>query len=274
MIEKMKYINHRNEVLEFGKEGLYVNENDLHNFTWTVTSKNNRISGFKKGIVSKTIPLIIKCRTEEEGIAKRNRIYEIMEKDVLAVKHGRLVIGDYYMKCFVIESKKSDYSISDGYMKISLKISTDLPYWNKENILSFGYANSANVGTNLDYNRDYPSDYASNMFRQTVNNTDFVDSNFTITIYGAAQNPSISISGHVYEVNASIEKNEFLTIDSTNKTITLTHGDGSTSNCFNLRNKESYIFKKIPVGISNVSANGSFKFDLCLLEERGEPKWT
>ena len=274
MIEQIKYINHRNEVIEFGKAGLYVNESDLHNFAWSVTSKNNKISGFKKGIVSKTIPLVIKCATDAQGLAMRNRIFEVMEKDVLAVKHGRLVIGDYYLKCFAVESKKSDYSINNGYMKISLKISTDFPYWIKEKTVTFGYGSGGSEGTNLDFNRDFPSDYTSNMLGQALNNADFVESNFIINIYGAAENPSVVIAGHTYEVGTSIAANEYLTIDSTNKTVILTHTDGSTTNCFNLRNKDSYIFQKIPSGLSNVSASGGFKFDVILLEERSEPKWT
>lgn len=273
MIEQLKYVNHRNETLEFGNGKLFVNENDLRNFTWSVTSKNDRISGFKKGIVSKTIPVILKCDSAEEGIALRNRIFEVFEKDVLAVKHGKIIIGDYYLKCFVVESKKSDYSLFNGYMKISLKISTDFPYWIKETSSTFNYG-TGTAGKNLDFNRDFPSDYTSNLIGKQLNNTDFVPSNFRINIYGACEKPKITIAGHDYEVAVSVALNEYLTIDSENKTIILTHTDGTQENCFNKRNKDSYIFEKMPVGISNVSVNGNFKFEVILLEERGEPKWT
>ena len=273
MLEVLKYVNHRNETLEFGKE-IFVNENDLRNFAWSVTSKNDKISGFKKGIVSKTIPLIIKCATKMEGLNIRNKLYEVLEKDILAVKHGKIYVGDYYLKCFAVESKKTDYSLNDEYMKISLKITSDFPQWVKEKKITFGYGNTGQVGTNMDFNRDFPSDYTSNMLGQTLNNSDFVESNFIMNVYGIAEKPSIVIAGHTYAVNASVAMNEFLTMDSIAKTITVTHADGTVSNCFNLRNKESYIFQKIPAGISNVSSNGNFKFDVILLEERGEPKWT
>ena len=71
----------------------------------------------------------------------------------------------------------------------------------------------------------------------------------------------------------NVETNEFLTIDSVLKTIVLTKRDGSTENCFNYRNKDSYIFEKIPSGTSNISS-GNFNFEITLLEERSEPKWT
>ncbi len=272
MIEQVRYTNHRNEVLEFGKGKLFVNENDLHNFAWAVTSKNDRISGFKKGIVSKTIPVILKCDSAEEGLALRNKLFEVMEKDVLAVKHGTLSIGDYYLKCYVTESKKSEYLLDKGYMRISLKISTDFPYWIKETPSTFNYG-AGSEGTNLDFNRDFPSDYTSNLLGKKLNNTDFVESNFRIVIYGTCEQPEITVAGHLYSVDVSIAANEYLTIDSVKKTVVLKHTDGSTTNCFKLRNRDSYIFQKMPVGVSDVAASGQFKFDIVLLEERSEPKW-
>lgn len=90
MLEKFKYINHKNEVLEFGSGSLFANENDLRDFEWNVSSKNDKISGFKKGIVKKTIPIIIKCDTKEQGIEMRNKIFEITEKIFLQISMGEL----------------------------------------------------------------------------------------------------------------------------------------------------------------------------------------
>jgi hypothetical protein len=274
MLERLKYINHINETLSFGEGKLYVNENDLHNFAWDVTSKNDRISGFKKGIVSKTLPILLKVDTAEEGIKLRNQLFEVCEKDVLAVKHGRIVIGDYYMKCFVTESAKTDYLINKGYMKITLKIQTDFPYWVKETTTAFNHGSAGSEGKNMDYNRDYPSDYTSNLLATTLQNTGFVPSNFIMRIHGACETPCVTIAGHDYQVNTSVAVNEYITIDSVNKTITLTKANGATENCFNARNKGSYIFEKMPVGSLNVAASAGFKFEVVLLEERSEPKWT
>lgn len=274
MLDKMRYINHMNEVLDFGTSKLYVNENDLRDFAWEVTSKNNRISGFKKGIVTKTIPIIMKVDTVEEGIQLRNKLFEVFEKDVLAVKHGKIIIGDYYLKCFITESSKTEYLIHKSYMKINVKVSTDFPYWVKESTTKFNYDKVVERGTNLDYNRDFPSDYSSNLLGTTLQNSNFVASNFKMNIYGACNSPVVTIAGHDYAVNVELASNEYLTIDSTNKTIIKTNANGKIENCFNLRNKTSYIFEKIPAGTLNVASSSNFKFDVTLLEERGEPKWT
>jgi len=243
MLEKLQYINHINEVLDFGTSKLYVNENDLRDFAWEVTSKNNRISGFKRGIVQKTIPIIMKVDTVEEGLRLRNKLFEVFEKDVLAVKHGKIIIGDYYLKCFVTENQKTDYLIHKGYMKINVKISTDFPYWVKETTTRFNYSSTGTEGTNLDYNRDYPHDYASNMLGTGLNNASFVATNFIMKIFGACSSPVVTVAGHNYIVNVDIGENEYLTINSIEKTIIKTKADGSTENCFNLRNRKSYIFK-------------------------------
>ena len=210
---------------------------------------------------------------EEEGIALKNKLFEVFEKDVLAVKHGKIIIGDYYLQCFVTESKKSEYLIHKSYMKVTVKVSTDIPSWIRETSSMFNYGDGGTSGVDLDFNRDFPFDYTSNLIGKQLNNTHFVSANFRMNIYGSCKNPRITVAGHDYEVSASIGANEYLTIDSTDKTIILTHSNGTKENCFNLRNRDSYIFEKIPSGQSNVSANGDFKFDIVLLEERGEPRW-
>ena len=90
MLEKFKYINHLGEVLEFGTGSLYANENDLHNYEWNVLTVGDKISSFKRGIVSKSIPVLIKCDTAGKGIEMRNKIFEIAEKTLFTLS-GEIV---------------------------------------------------------------------------------------------------------------------------------------------------------------------------------------
>lgn len=272
MLRKVKYVNHINETLEYGKDGLYINESDLLDFTWSILSKNNHISGFSKGIISRHLTLFLKCKTYEDGLKSKNRLFEVCEKDVLSIKHGRIIIGDYYLRCYVVESKKTECSLVNGYMKLKLKVTSDLPYWVKETKSVFNNA-SASGGSNLDFNNDFAYDYTSNMLGEKLNNTGFMPANFKMLIYGPATNPSVQIGGHTYAVNAGVGKNEYLEIDSIAKTVVLRHADGSQTNCFHARNRNSYIFEKIPVGANSVSIAGDFMFEITLLEERSEPKW-
>lgn len=275
MLEKFKYINHLGETLEFGGGSLFANENDLRNYEWEVVSKGDKISSFKKGIVSKAIPVIIKCDTAEKGFEMRNKIFEIAEKDILANKAGKIIVGDYYLKCFVVGNSKAEYLISKQYMRLDLNIQTDASGWIKETIYPFRMGKAAEGEIYLDYSHDTPFDYKNSLAIRELNNTAFAASDFRMAIYGAAVNPQIYVGDHVYSVNVEVGTGEYLTIDSTNKTIYLTKNNGEKVNCFNKRNRDVYVFEKIPPGNSVVtSANEGLSFDITLLEERSEPKWT
>lgn len=163
-------------------------------------------------------------------------------------------------------------------MKATLTVVTDYPQWIKESTVTFR-SSADSIATdgekrNLDFNVDFAYDYASELLGKTLNNTGFVGTNFRLVIYGAVTNPTIFIAGHRYQVNYVVEANEYLTIDSVQKTITLTKRNGEVVNCFNFRDRDSYIFEKIPSGNNSVNWNGEFGFDVILVEERSEPKWT
>ena len=273
MLEQLKYKNHRNEVFEFGKDGIFVDTNDLHDYEWSVTQKNNKVSALEHAVRTKSLPIVIICETEEQGIAARTKLHEVVEKDVLAMQHGRIIIGDYYFRCFVTKSQKKDYLLTKRHMKVTLTLTSDYPYWVKETTIPFSPAATDGSGF-LDYSFDYPLDYMADVQSTQLNNTGFVGSNFRLIVYGACVNPTVNIAGHTYQVNCTVDSDEYLTIDSSTKKIYLTSKTGEVTNKFNDRNRDSYIFEKIPAGANVVSWSGDFSFDVILLEERSEPKWT
>lgn len=389
MLDRMTYTNHLNEQVVIGEYPYFANYSDLHDYEWEYTEANSKILSFNKGIREYNLPVIIMCKTEEEGFQKRNTMYEIMEKDVLAKEYGTLEIGQYKLQCYVKTSAKADFLISKKHMVVNLSIVTDRPYWVKEKVYSFqtveaaggdtltwdgstdglksftvddvsyykitgiipsldelaqggtvsgnmdgelygytftnaqmnddgsmsligsdgnpvmditikadgiyfmhlsmdgmtaftssltinGYKGFGQGGGSefLDFDIEYAYDYTNSIERLELVNQNFVASNFRLTIYGEALNPRISVNGHVYEVEGTVEAGQHLVIDSINKTITLHTKNGATVNKFNSRNRDSYIFEKIPTGDLKLSRSDNFGFDLTLIEERGEPKWT
>lgn len=277
MFEKMTYKNHLGEEIHFGEDGIFANTSDIHDYKWDVASINNKISKFKKNIQKRTIPVIIACNSESEGIQKRNTIFEVFEKDVLSGIAGKLIIGDYYFKCYITDSKKSNYLNHRNYMELDLEAQSEHPYWIKENLTKFATGEFAK-GSDMDYNSDFPFDYSSNLRATSLMNSSFADSNFRLIVFGECVNPTVIIAGHPYTVNATIKQGEYLTVDSIEKKIFLTKSDCTTENCFNLRDRESYIFEKIPPGRSEVSSTSDsevdFAFEITVYDERGEPKWT
>ena len=66
---------------------------------------------------------------------------------------------------------------------------------------------------------------------------------------------------------------ERLEIDSRKKTVKLIHSDGYTENVLWSAIKEYYIFEKIAAGTQIIAWDGSFAFDLILIDKRSEPLW-
>lgn len=276
MLEKLTYENHIGEVFEFGKDGIYVNASDLHDYEWAATTKGDRISALTRKVSTRSLPVIILCDTAAKGTAARNRLLEVTEKDVLAMEPGKIILGGYYFKCFVTKSSKGSYLINKRYMALTLTLASDHPYWVKESTFAFRVGGNSTSGASayLDFSYDYPFDYASSVVADKVNNGGFVGSNFRLTIYGPCSNPAVYINGHKYQVNCDVAESEYLTIDSVTKKIYLTKNDGTIENKFGVRNKESYVFEKIPAGSNAVTWEGDFGFDVTTIEERSEPKWT
>jgi phage-related protein len=274
MQERIKYINHQNEVLDFGRNGLLVSASDLHDYNWTVTTKNNKLSSFRKEVTTKTLPVVILCKTPEEGVAARNRLMEVAEKDVLAKRPGRLVIGDYYYVCYITGSTKAQYLRTRRQMEAKLTIMSDRPFWVKESQWVFTRsATGDQYGEHLDYPMDYAFDFSTSKPKQLVNQS-FTVSNFRMNLFGPGANPVVYIAGHAYGVNCSLEAGEYATIDSAAKTVTKTAVDGTVTNIYNLRRREPYVFEPIPPGGSAVAWDGAAGVNITLLEERSEPKWT
>jgi phage-related protein len=149
---------------------------------------------------------------------------------------------------------------------------TDVKWWIHETITSFRTDMTSNSG-NLNYPFNYPFNFASSSVGKTVSNESYAPSDFEIIIYGACTNPLINIAGHSYGVNCSLETGEYLKIVSITKKIYKVKTNGEIVNQFNLRDRDSYIFEKIPSGENAVTWSGLFGFDVVLLAERSEPKW-
>ena len=206
----------------------------------------------------------------------KNRLLELAEADIDAMQPGKFFVGEYYTTGFITGSKKNDYRITGRYCAIELTLTSSDPAWSRETVHVFGGSTETEHTdrSGIDFPFDYPFDYSvSSTSRQIL--CDSVRGNkFRLKIYGEALNPSVMIGGHIYKVNGTIRAGETLVIDSLAKTIILTTASGTKINWFNNRSRDNYIFEPIPAGLNDVLYNCAFAFDLTIIEERSEPKWT
>lgn len=308
MFDKAKYVNSEGKTIAFGEKNIFINSSDIRDYKWNYTEDNGKITELKKGIVQKTMPLIIVCSSKDEGIRIKNDIFEVFEIDVIKSTMGKLIINDYYLPCYIVESKKSNYLYNDGYLELTVSVLTDFDYWCNEYEKVFHAAPESieneyveekiqeiidSVSSVPNFPFDFPFDFKSKYraknvkhpmfdfpfdFKKNFNINRFINDHyapceFILYIYGACLNPAIYINSHLYEVRVNLSDGDYMIIDSKEKTITKYGKNGDTTNLFNFRNKQSDIFKKIDNGKVSIRWSATFTFKLVVLKERSEPPW-
>lgn len=121
-----------------------------------------------------------------------------------------------------------------------------------------------------DFNYDLKTDVESiQITNDTVENADFI-----MKIYGNASNPTVYIGNNVYFVNVEVPATDILIIDSVEKRVYRKNLiNGNEINCFKYRDRDNYIFQKIPKGTHSVVRNTNFKVEIEIIEYRSEPAW-
>lgn len=270
MLERITHTNSNNETLDFTSLGIFVNYNELRDYEWQVKTNNNRITGFYKGVVKKTIPFVF-CVDYEKAEAIKNAFYEHFEIDVLRQAMGYFEINGYKYYCYVVKSVKSEYLENKSILSLDVEITTDDSYWIKETTYTADFTSST-AKTATKYPFTYPFNYSSPKSVNIINDF-FTESHAIIRIYGRCTNPIININENTYQLYVDLNAGEYAEINTFKRTITKYSSDGAQSNIFNSRNKSYDTFKKIPQGSFDITTVGIEKIDIVLIERRGEPKW-
>ena len=276
MLENFIFENHLGLRFVGLENGVYMNYNELRNYSWNYDTINNKISRFYRSIKDRKLPLIVYCNSDEEATKIKNRIHELAEADIQAKLPGKVYIGEYYTNGFITASTKSDYLITKRLCKLNLNLTSNNPAWYREQTHAFipGEDGSLGYGEGTDYPYDYKYDYSLSLQGKRIMCDAVGNSAFKLLIYGEVTNPSVIIGGHTYTVNGTVGKGETLLIDGLKKTITLTTATGNKVNWYAKRERKNYIFEPLKPGQNTVAWNGTFGFDLTVIEERSEPKWT
>ena len=249
----------------------------LFDYSWKYsTSGMNklRVSSFQKQMTTPQISVVISASTIEEGSRYKEEMLGILDADIMLKTPGKFYVGDCYLRCYFIGSTKERY-VKRLSAKATFDILAENGNWICEKAVSFSKITSdAYVADGLDYTHEYPYDYANSLASRRIINDNYAASDFEMTIYGSCQNPEISIGTHTYSVSAKLITGEYMVINSSTKKIYKVKNNGERVNLYHCQGREFYIFEKIPSGTLAVAWTGGFGFDIKLLQERSEPKWT
>ncbi len=266
----LKYKNHLGETIDFDGKNYFTNSVIMRDYAWNYESDFNKIKSFNSSCIT-TKTLTVSIHTDNaDKYGRFNSFFEIFEKDVLAKIPGKFYFGDFYYTGYVISSVKKEFISSQNLLTLDLTIASDKNTWIHENFYSYS---KNQLISGHGYTFKYPYRYSSSNLK-TFLNTALVDSDFKLIIYGACLNPVIYIGGHKYSIATGVENEEYLEIDSREKTIYKVQPDGMRTNAINYRDRDNYIFKKIPSGVVPISWDNNFGFDITIYDERSEPLWS
>lgn len=281
---KFKYVNSKGETVDFSDFPYLFQDGNLLDYAWNyeTVENSNKVFNFNRKPVEKTFQIAVVPDFDTDVTERReklknavNRIFEVLEFDVLEGVDGKLYCGeDMYLPCRISASTKSDWNKGIPFMFQEFTAVSAKGCWLKEVKKSFTVKQEQGTDEMLDYPYDYEYNFATALSGTeywSVSKLSFSD--FVLTIYGSAVNPTIYINSEPYSVFVTLESNEYLTVDSrTNEVVK--HTDSGDISVYDLRGKEHSVFSKIPNGDLLISWNGSFGFDIVAFAERSEPEWT
>jgi len=275
------YSNSNNQTIELMTETVRIKEADFYEYAWkpkgTARRYGTKVNQINKD--AKTYKFTVRFKgSVYERRTNLEKFYSTVETDLINGAEGTLhyIVNansgaeeDYYIKGYITASSTE---IDGNTTNLKVEMYCSNPFWIRESErIRFGTTSTESF---LDYNHGYNYDFSNEMNVSSILNTNFVGSDFRISINGPVVNPEIYIDGHLYGIDYVLENaSQNIVIDSVSKTITL-NDNGGTANLFDYRNREAYIFDLIPPGNNSVTWDSSFNWEIVLIEKRSEPKWT
>lgn len=274
------YINSAGVELDLLTPPYMLQTGELFDYEWGYESSYTSLTGgkieyFKKDIEEILLTLSIINYGQESYYAAIDKFYETTDFDVMNKKPGKLCFGDYYLPCYLIASKKTEWESDSSFLDNAVTLVVEYPFWLSERKYSF-YKNASDISDDnigQEYPYEYPYEYAGVFNVQYLLNAHFTSCGFRMIWYGPCVNPQVRIGDHLYEVKTTLYDGEYLVIDTTNRTVKKIKNSGEEENLFNSRNHDSYLWEKIPCGKHTVNWPGTFGIDIILLFERSEPPW-
>jgi len=252
-------------------------ETNFHSWTYspntTQRQYGDKLNRYEKEALTYSAKLYFRDSIEDSR-DMIEALHEDFELDISNETPGKISWNDWYIECYV-QSSTLTPGDDNGYVENEVEIYAPYPFWIKDATKTFNASSGTSEYEFLDYTFDYEYDYtpADVGVAKWITHHAF-KSEFLMRIYGPCSNPKVVINGHVYQVYCSLGNGEYLLINSREGTAYKYSSTGVATNVFDLRDKTSSLFYKIPGGTLTLTWPGTFKFDLTLYEERSEPLWT
>lgn len=299
------------EIILNQKYEIAIKECNPYSSVWTYVSREVKygeiIESFGKDSLKLEMSLKFRGNLEqiEEGLEE---FYQECERDILHKKAGELHIGDWKVKGYFLERSAAPSEEFYG-QEVTCTFLAPYPFWVRETTYSFPpekpkeddgvntpmITGGIYTGKEVEHNAalrefqfdflrpsdwkikypmyEFPFDFRKTYGKRAIENCSFHESDFVMTIYGFADEPSVLIAGHPYTIHAMAYEGERIIIDSAAGTVKKIGRLGEETNLYNSRDKEYSVFQKIPAGTNILRWSGGFGINLTIMDERSHPKW-
>lgn len=229
-----------------------------------------RVADFAKDpAVYETELILVGGKRQRQAVV--DALHDDFEADIQSKKPSRIIWGDYYLDCYIIESTTEPTDRSTQTLN-KITIYAPYPFWVQDFKIEL-LPSEAAESEFLDFPFNFPFDFTAPTIGETTIKSDFpFDSEFEMVIFGPAVNPRVTINWYSYVLYTTIPDGAYVVIDSRKKTVMQFNTDGTQSNIFNLRNKTDSIFQKIPGGNLRISWDATFGVNITIHRERSEPR--
>jgi hypothetical protein len=271
-----KYITHTGEVINLDNiPYLMKSVKPLLSYSKQAATAYGDITDFSSPDISETqIVIQTLARSRAELVTLKSALVAAFRSDRIAKKAGRIYVNGYTRECYVAAESVDERWYTDSISTFTVMFAKNSSWIKEVKTEAFSQA-TASDGDGESYPHGYPFGYPNPTTQQSIVNPSALPSAFRLIINGEWTNPTITIAGHIYNVNVVLGATDKLIIDSIKRTIVKVAADGTETNCFSLRNKDAdkKPFEKIPIGESTVAWTGEHTFFITLIDEGDAPVW-
>lgn len=279
---KVTYTNNRGNSIVLTDYPYYLDVEPLFDYKWSHSTRDNNVSskvkGFYKDIEEKSLSMKFFGDTKAEVNEAIDAFNSVVEADIFDNINGKITVGDWYTYGYITAADNKNWQYGAAVLEKTVTLLSERQAW--YSVLkrdSYGNAVKMTADTwdkqyEACYQYDY--DYTNNGESQLIlNNPSVNESEFILTVQGPAESPYLGIGDNVYHITTDVPDGAVLVIDSTEKTALMTLATGEVVNVFSARDSDHYLFKRIASGQNPLVYDGTFLWQLEVIEERSEPRW-
>lgn len=245
--------------------------------TISSTSGLQRIRAFYREVWKASLEVTVTADSADEYNSIMETMHKIFEHDIRTMQPGKLYWGEYYREVYAVETSQSDFDEMLEAVTKKITFVSLTPFWVREQRIDC--SGVAATGPDLNNLNLKALNLGASENHKTVTIDGISSCDFSIRFFGPVFDPYVYIGDHLYSVSGYAATDEVIKIDSVSKTVVKYNRFNSEDiieNLFYARNRDSYIFEKIPANESlTVRWPTSMEniIRIIVLDERGEPVW-